>query len=96
MMDRSLAETVRAIDELWSAKTPATVRSIANALRIDDGEADQRLQVLLSNGYVRTTPLQITVLAGDRPSAETAVFWLMHPDAILYAEEILGRWSRSE
>jgi predicted ArsR family transcriptional regulator len=93
-MNRQHAETVGAIEELWRAETPATVRSVANALGVDDKETKRRLQDLVDNGTATMAPIRITVLAEGGTSAVADAYFLMVPDAVFDAEDALGSWRR--
>lgn len=94
VMKREEAETVRTVDELWHAETPATVRSVANSLEIEDEEAKQRLQELVDSDTAVKAPIKITVLVDGGTTGVTDAYFLRVPDAVFNAEDALGAWRR--
>jgi hypothetical protein len=50
---------------------------------------------LIADGQVTMAPIEITVLAEGGTSAVADAYWLMVPDAVFNAEDVLGVWRQA-
>lgn len=93
MMTNDQARVVRAMGELCDASTPCTLRAIANSLGLGDSETSVLIDQLLSQNAVVKTPIEVRVLAPGGAAGVIDAYWLMVPDSIYNAEDVLSRWA---